>query len=335
MNENRRQFLKQTGLIGVGLELSMISAHAEEESSANLIPQKTKLCYNSNGRFKIVQFTDIHWQWGHEKDLQTAKLMGDILDLEKPEMVVFTGDMISGKDLNTAKAYENAYSNLTRPIVERGIPWAAVFGNHDDEGCMSRKDQMALMRNIPYCLAQPGPVDIDGVSNYTLCLSDYSGSKAKNILYLIDSLACAPTDLDGYAWISRKQINWFVQQAKAFEKLYGEKLPSLVFFHIPIPEYKQAFDGKISGAKQEGVSCSKINSGVFAAMLEVASVTGTFVGHDHLNDYEGKLFGIRLCYGRCTGFNAYGKEGFFRGARVILLNEGESVFQTWIRVADQ
>jgi hypothetical protein len=333
MNENRRQFLKQSGLIGLGLELSMISAHAEEESSANPIPDKTKLCYHSNGQFKIVQFTDIHWQWGDEKDTQTAKLMGEILDLERPDLVVLTGDSISGKELKTAGAYESAYSNLTRPIVERGIPWGAVFGNHDDEGCLSRKDQMTLMRNIPYCLAQPGPADIDGVGNYTLCLYDASGSHVNNVLYLIDSLGYAPKDIEGYAWISRKQINWFVQQAKAFEKQHGEKFPSLVFFHIPIPEYHQAFDEKISGVKQEDVCCSKINSGFFAALLE-AGAAGTFVGHDHVNDYDGKLFGIRLCYGRCTGFNTYGKEGFSRGARVILLKEGESEFQTWIRAAD-
>lgn len=332
MNENRRHFLKQSGLIGLGLELSMISVHAEEESSANLIPNKAKLCYNSNGQFKIIQFTDIHWQWGNEKDLQSAKLMGEILDVERPDLVVLTGDSISGKELNTIKAYENAYSNLTRPIVERGIPWGAVFGNHDDEGCMSRNDQMTLMQSIPYCLAQPGPADIDGVGNYTLCLYEYSGSKVRSVLYLIDSLAYAPKDIDGYAWISCKQINWFVQQAKAFEKKYGEKLPSLVFFHIPIPEYNQAFGEKIYGVKQENVHCSKINSGFFAAMLEAGSVVGTFVGHDHVNDYEGKLFGVRLCYGRATGFNTYGKDGFSRGARVILLNEGECVFQTWIRV---
>lgn len=332
MNKYRRQLLKQSGLIGLGLGLSRVSAFAADESAVNARPDRMNLCYNRNGQFKIVQFTDIHWQWGNEKDLQSAKLMGEILDLERPDLVVLTGDSISGKDLKTTKAYENAYSNLTRPIVERGIPWGAVFGNHDDEGCMSRNDQMALMQNIPCCLAQPGPADIDGVGNYTLCLYDPSGSHVKNVLYMIDSLGYAPKDIEGYAWISRKQINWFVQQAKAFEKQHGEKLPSLVFFHIPIPEYNQVFDEKSSGVKQEDVCCSKINSGFFAALLEAGSVAGTFVGHDHVNDYEGDLFGIRLCYGRATGFNSYGKDGFLRGARVIVLNEGESTFQTWIRV---
>ncbi len=39
---------------------------------------------------------------------------------------------------------------------------------------------------------------------------------------------------------------------------------------------------------------------------------GTFVGHDHVNDFVGDLYGIRLCYGRATGFNTYGRQGFTR-----------------------
>lgn len=63
-------------------------------------------------------------------------------------------------------------------------------------------------------------------------------------------------------------------------------------------------------------------------------VRGTFVGHDHINDYWGELHGIRLCYGRATGYNTYGKEGFPRGARIIQLTEGEADFQTWLRLDD-
>lgn len=59
---------------------------------------------------------------------------------------------------------------------------------------------------------------------------------------------------------------------------------------------------------------------------------GVFAGHDHLNDYWGYLHGISLCYGRTTGFNAYGREGLARGARVIELREGDEEFATWLRL---
>jgi hypothetical protein len=67
----------------------------------------------------------------------------------------------------------------------------------------------------------------------------------------------------------------------------------------------------------------------------MGDVMGTFAGHDHLNDYIGELHGIRLGYGRATGYNTYGKEGFPRGARVIQLFEGERRFDTWIRLDEE
>ena len=68
--------------------------------------------------------------------------------------------------------------------------------------------------------------------------------------------------------------------------------------------------------------------------MKRGDVVGTFVGHDHINDYWGELFGIRLCYGRASGYNTYGKEGFNHGARVIRLTKGERQFESWLRLDD-
>ncbi len=286
------------------------------------------LRYREDGTFKIVQFADIHWQNGDVNDIKTSKLMEEILDVEKPDLVVMTGDNIAGGGCNDCKKAILGYS---KPMVDRKIPWAVTFGNHDDEGPMNRKDQMKQFQTVPFCLAKAGPEDIDGVSNYYLNIYDSKGDKAKNTLYFIDSLSYAPKEIGGYAWITRKQINWYVETAAKIEKENGRKLPALAFFHIPIPEYDQVFDANSLGSKNEVVCCSKINSGFFAAMLEAGDIMGTFVGHDHTSDYEGTLNGIRLCYGRGIGYSTYGKDGFPRGAKVIVLTEDKKDFQTWVR----
>ncbi|MNC34498.1 hypothetical protein D3C75_829330 [compost metagenome] len=69
-------------------------------------------------------------------------------------------------------------------------------------------------------------------------------------------------------------------------------------------------------------------------MAELGHTLGVFVGHDHVNDYWGELHGIRLCYGRASGHNTYGREGFPRGARMIRLYEGERRLDTWLRLED-
>ncbi|WP_326998701.1 metallophosphoesterase family protein [Cohnella kolymensis] len=113
-------------------------------------------------------------------------------------------------------------------------------------------------------------------------------------------------------------------------------MPALAFFHISIPEYKEVWRTKVCyGHRLEREGSPRINSGMFAAMIEEGGIMGTFVGHDHSNDYWGELHGIRLCYGRSTGYNAYAPWLYPRGARVIRLQEKESGrFTTWLRLGN-
>ena len=61
---------------------------------------------------------------------------------------------------------------------------------------------------------------------------------------------------------------------------------------------------------------------------------GAFVGHDHVNDLGGELFGVRLCCDRARGFASYGRDGVAHGARVIRLREATAAFQPWLRLED-
>ena len=38
-------------------------------------------------------------------------------------------------------------------------------------------------------------------------------------------------------------------------------------------------------------------------------VRGVYVGHDHVNTYDGDYYGVRLGYGPGTGFGTYGLSG--------------------------
>jgi len=137
------------------------------------------------------------------------------------------------------------------------------------------------------------------------------------VLYFMDSGDYAPKNVGGYAWIHPNQVGWFISEAKKYASI-----PALAFFLIPLPEYHDVWwRGKVSGIKNERICSPKMNSGLFTALLESGDVMGTFVGHDHDNDFCGKLHGISLCYGRITGYNVYGD--LKRGARVIQMYEGK------------
>lgn len=55
-----------------------------------------KLKVNSNGTFKFVQFTDIHFGEGADQDLGSQNVMRKVLETEQPDVAICTGDVVSG-----------------------------------------------------------------------------------------------------------------------------------------------------------------------------------------------------------------------------------------------
>ncbi|GLJ36381.1 hypothetical protein SUGI_0730300 [Cryptomeria japonica] len=124
----------------------------------------------------------------------------------------------------------------------------------------------------------------------------------------------------------------------------SEPAPGLAYFHIPLPEVNELDSSNITGIKQEDVSCPSYNSGFMETMVEAGDVKAAFTGHDHLNDFCGKVQGIELCYAGGFGYHAYGKAGWARRSRVVLASlekdsyggwKGVKSITTWKRLDDK
>ena len=70
---------------------------------------------------------------------------------------------------------------------------------------------------------------------------------------------------------------------------------------------------------------------VRVSIKECGDVMGTFAGHDHNNDYAVIYKEVLLAYGRYTGGNTV-YNNLANGARVIILQEGERKFDSYIRL---
>jgi predicted MPP superfamily phosphohydrolase len=294
---------------------------------------KKSVQFREDGTFTIVQFTDLHWKNGEPEDLQTYALMKQILVQEAPDLIIFTGDIIHcEKSLNPKEAFLQA----VKIADQFQLPWAAVFGNHDAEDGVTREELMELLAQSKYCLSESGPDPVKGVGNFVIEVLSSKDDKADAVLYCFDSGSNSLEQVEGYEWMDPTQITWYIDQSTAFtQRNDGSPLLSLAFFHIPLPEYQEMWNYHTCyGHNYEGVGCSIVNSGLFSAFLKMKDVKGTFVGHDHVNDYWGEFHSLRLCYGKATGYNGYGKEGFQRGARMIQLQENIAGFNTWLRLED-
>ena len=318
--------------------------YAKEQRPAS-IPQAS-LKTNKDGKFKIIQLADLHLTTGFGKCLDpypeldysvkncladefTLDFVEKVLDLENPDLVVLTGDQIFGPETFDS---ETALLKILSILIERKIPYALVFGNHDSEGgTLSRKQLMAITENLPYSVSNAGPEEVTGVGNYEVVI-DGVGSNPPIILYMLDSHSSLENGKPGYEAFTEDQ-KVFVERLSAARD-DAKKPIKLAFFHIPLPEYTNVGEDAMSrqGNFLEGVVPSSTNTGMFDTLksLDVRLIS---VGHDHCNDFCFNNDGVALCYGGGAGLGGYGGYGgYIRRIRVFEIDTNSREITTWKRL---
>ncbi|KAH7136195.1 Metallo-dependent phosphatase-like protein [Dendryphion nanum] len=315
-----------------------------------------------DGKFKIVQISDMHMVTGvgvckdaldayrknmpqSEADPLTVNFVGKILDVEKPDLVIFTGDLLHHDIPDSLTALLKAVA----PVIKRKIPFAAVFGNHDTEGehALSRMAQMSILQNLPGSLCKSGPEQIDGIGNFYLhVLAPEPSQLPLSTLYLLDSHGQiqSQTNKPDYDTIKESQIEWLRETTQAQRsdrpkhvKDHNFYLP-LLFQHIPLPEFRDLRLIICSGHRREPTECPSINSGLYNVLVE-EGILVVSCGHDHTNDFCALLpqpqLGPWLCHAGACGFGgycSYNEERFHRRTRIFLLNPSTGCLETWLRV---
>ncbi len=299
------------------------------------LPAPSQLKFREDKTFKIVAFGDVHWNGATAEDQQTLQVMETILAAEAPDLVIYTGDNCTS---GTLAEVRSGYQQFTAPVVRRGIPWAATLGNHDAEsGGITRKEAYQITLDLPGNISRSGPESIHGYSNYVLPVMDATGAEPAALLYVLDSNAyVSDANFSTYDWVHQDQIQWYCETAAACRQAYQKTLPACMFFHIPLPEINGFFErGAVTGVEQETPCPSEINGGLWAALRDHQDIMAVFNGHDHINDFIANLGGLWMGYVRGVSYHTYGKEGYLKGARVILLHQGTNTFDTWLRLEDQ
>jgi len=306
------------------------------------------LRYGENGKFRILVFTDTHQ---HNTDYpEMIAFLGEAIDYAKPDLVVFDGDNVAGSACENAQSELAAIAKIIGPVVERGVPFAFVWGNHDQEyrpgGQDGRAAMMAMYQSFPGCLAY----DALGDGKSVFHLPVYSGADAGRLvsnLWFFDSGQSAPAGFDGYDWVHRDQIDWYRSESAALQAQNGGgKVPSLAFQHIPVPETFEIYPAvpfeipnltmtvlgtsrllvpnllKFGGVILERVSPPYYSDGQFDAWVERGDIVAAVFGHDHANDFTAQIRGIDLVGCPSTTFDIDGAD-VNRGATLFVLDESE------------
>lgn len=126
---------------------SLIAAESSDGKTPPLVPRK------GASSFKVLQLADLHLGefFGSDKgtmqDSETLKAVTSLLDEEKPDLVVFSGDQLTGEGLPKTADRNSLLDKLEEPLQKRNIPWATIFGNHDGcdtSDCLQRVSKLSL-----------------------------------------------------------------------------------------------------------------------------------------------------------------------------------------------
>ena len=298
-----------------------------------------------DGKFRILCVSDIHGGIGYDRK-HTVRDLKKLIDYSRPDLVLMLGDIAGpGKiHIENTDQLREMLEGLTEPMEEAGIPWAHVYGNHDDNFGVDNKDAQKVYEAFPHCVSKAGDESLPGCGNYVLPVYDGQGEKIVFAVYGLDSNGGDGEFKERYG-LAREteivlperggidssergvdfcQVLYYNQLSAQLKEKAGKTVPALMVMHVPVQEF--AFAAKnpekcaFTGEKGEEISCQCLNAGLVRACAENGDVRAMCFGHDHENTCEAVYCGIRFaCDGHLSYHASHNKKT--RGGRVYDISE--------------
>ncbi|MCR5150292.1 MAG: metallophosphoesterase [Clostridiales bacterium] len=325
--------------------------------------------FNKNGRLVIMQVSDAQ-DMVHVRRAMTH-MLDKAYDCIKPDLVLFTGDNILGNHLldariGTRKVADGWYATYERlvkslehilvPCEKRGIPFAMIYGNHDDVNAVTKEEHIGIFRRYENCL----PMNTDNpevdCDTYNIPVLSSDGKKTVFNLWMLDSAWHDKETGRSYCEIKPQTTEWFKKTSEELRFANGgESVPSLMFMHVPIKQQYgllKKCEAETPGAIKDGdggyvcldnekavgvlgeMPCvCDDDAGLFDAVKQDGSVLALVGGHDHLNSFDGVYDGVRFIQTPCASFRCYGSRE--RGVRLFVLDENNPAeFETQVFTYD-
>ena len=196
---------------------------------------------------KLLIFSDLHFgedesTFGPEQDRNTLRVMRQTLAFESPDLVVIDGDLITGE--NTFVENATSYVDmLAQPMLARGVPWASVYGNHDESAGLEREKILGREMEVGagLCLTRNmAGGDGIGVTNYYVLVKGEDG-KPVAVLWFFDSRGGQRfgDGEDVPMFVHPETVRWFERTRDGLEERYGP-MQSLAFVHVPPSVFSRA-----------------------------------------------------------------------------------------------
>ena len=319
-----------------------------------------KLKFNK-GKFVILQVSDA-------QDLQFVRhtmirMLNKAYDTVKPDLVVLTGDNILGNHLRDArfgskkvvhtkdgeyKRMKTAINHIIEPIEKRKIPFAMLYGNHDDMNWITKDEQADIYRAYSTCVGLDNPDKSVDCDTYNLPVYSSDGQSVIYNIWMMDTAWNNNEEDKCYTGMKKEAVEWYKRKSDELKALNNGKIvPSLMFQHIAFPQCMQLMKEckstdkgavpffrkgederyvcldpkKADGILGEPIVGYELDNGQFDAVKEKGDVQAIVLGHEHKNNYIGVVDGVKVIQSSAASFRCYGDRT--RGVRVFVLDEND------------
>ena len=273
------------------------------------------------------QLGDGEWEAGHPNRKILEDCVKTLAARVHPDLITVSGDLAwAGND--------RAYDALADFLDTFGIPWAPVWGNHDNqEG--PEKVEAVVSRYLTHllCVYERGPADL-GNGNYVIRIEE--DGRPVSALFMLDSHDRAPyvneagVESNEWAKLIPEQLAWYREQIAALEA--DGCRDSAIILHIPIYAYREAFaaafrqdidpksvlpedaDGGACwnpgyessfGVLWEGIGSYPADEGAFSVISELGHTKHILAGHDHVDNFVISYEGVTFIYSLKAGPGCY------------------------------
>jgi len=273
--------------------------------------------------------------WSPERfDENCGNHIRSLVATASPDLIFITGDIVYGSFDDAGTTFE-WFCDFMDSFK---IPWAPVFGNHDNESARGVAWQCERFEKSRYCIFKRG--NVSGNSNYTVGIA--IGNELIRVIYMIDTNGCktaSDPSVIRERGIYPDQIAWISSTSVQIRSIACKSVPAFMAFHIPTAEFVEAEVAK--GYRNDnraqyaiGVDvpqCDKdfgccyenyqpIVAEGFRDALKRTSTDAVFVGHCHSINTVITYDGVTYVFGLKTGQYDYHNPYQLGGTLITLKN---------------
>ena len=277
-----------------------------------------------------MQLNEYHYdkadpRYDHSFDVMDHTIR-TLVERVKPDLITITGDLSMADQ-------PKAYPALADYMDAFGIPWCAVWGNHEEQDVEIKVDFVHSF--LPYYRTKKHFFHEDGdpaLGNGNYLVAICRRGKPVHTLFMLDSHNCVwLPDEKGvkqfyYDKLNEAQIDWYKAQAKLLKEQGCTH--SSMLMHIPIHAYRLAWEAALKpgvdplkitleesygtecwnpgyeasfGVGWEEVAAYPYDDGVMDAIVEAGITQNVICGHVHLHNTVIPYRGVNLAFATKTG----------------------------------